>query len=254
MTRVSFLIFLLLGCATCAQGQDSTPVKEKRKVRFLTVGDFPPFRQEIRDGVRYEMPPPPGSLPPAEISISQETKSPDPAASKPASVRLQLGKASETISLPAGTGTMNLLATGSAAGNEPWLRVPQPESGDFLVVIWRATRAKSWDQPKFIVVPDKHPAGKLTLLNVSPVTIAVACGSEKLLIESGKPHDCEMPGDRPIEFHIGTPTAGTEFKKMISMSLEQRQKEHTLAVMCLSDGEEPRQPLKLTLLKSPAVP
>lgn len=254
MTKAAVLIFLLVGSSIHLWAQEGASPQTQRFVRFLAVGDFPPFRQEVRDGVRYEMPPPPGSLPPAEIAISSEAASPDTHSSKAATARLQLGKSTGNLPVPAGAGSLLIRAADTAAGAEPWLRVPQPESGNFLVVIWRATKAKNWDKPRFIVVADTHPAGKLTLLNVSPVNTAVACGTEKLLIEPGKPHDCDMPGNRSIEFHIGSPTGGNEFKKMISMSLEQRPKEHTFAVICLSDGEEPRQPLKLTLLKTLTVP
>ena len=46
-----------------------------RNLRILPVGESPPYRQEIRDGVRYELPPPPGSVPPMEVSfVASETE------------------------------------------------------------------------------------------------------------------------------------------------------------------------------------
>ncbi|MEM9237940.1 MAG: hypothetical protein AAGB14_14295, partial [Verrucomicrobiota bacterium] len=68
-----FLLLMLPGSLTWAEeGEETKP--PPRQMRLLTVGERPPFRQEIRDGVRYELPPPPGSLPPVELEVSVPTK------------------------------------------------------------------------------------------------------------------------------------------------------------------------------------
>ena len=71
--RPSIVPFLLtltfLPLVGGGQTQEAAKKEEKRTLRFLPCGDMPPFRQEIRDGVRYELEAEPGSVPPYQIQV-----------------------------------------------------------------------------------------------------------------------------------------------------------------------------------------
>ena len=49
-----------------------------RQVRLLALGELPPFQQEIRDNVRYELEPPAGSIPPREVMLGFGGKASEP--------------------------------------------------------------------------------------------------------------------------------------------------------------------------------
>ena len=233
-----------------AVGAQEPPVAAGRAVRFIAVGDAPPFRQVVRDGVRYELPPPPGSVPPAEIFI-RTTAAGAAEEAIPEPLRLQLGRPSKTFPLRTGAAGMLDLRTSKDEG-KPWVRVATPESGDLLIVIWRDPEAKTWDQAKAMVMPDRPVAGKFTLLNVAPAPVGVVYGTEKLVVLPGKPLERDLPVGEAREFHIGTPTESGSIKRFVSMSLEQQAGEHTLMLLCRSDGYSPRQPVKLTVVKNRA--
>ena len=59
------LVLALTASVLSAQEVPAPPAggtrRPPRHLRVLAVGESPPYRQEVRDGVRYEMPPPPGS-------------------------------------------------------------------------------------------------------------------------------------------------------------------------------------------------
>lgn len=238
----------VLAVAAAAQ---EPPVAAGRAVRFIAVGDAPPFRQVVRDGVRYELPPPPGSVPPAEIFIrTTAANAAEEAVQEP--LRLQLGRPSKTFPLRTGAAGVLDLRTSKDEG-KPWVRVATPESGDLLVVIWRDPEAKTWEQAKATVLPDRPVAGKFTLLNVAQAPVGVVYGAEKLIVVPGKPLVRDLPAGEAREFHIGAPTEAGPIKCFVSMSLEQQAGEHTLLLLCRSDGYAPRQPVKLTVVKNHAV-
>ena len=59
---MSFRCFLqtaAMGFLTLLPAVAEPESKPARHARFFAVGESPPFRQEIRDGVRYELDPPP---------------------------------------------------------------------------------------------------------------------------------------------------------------------------------------------------
>src|SRR6478609_1880290 len=135
-----------------------------RQVRFLALGELPPFHQEIRDGVRYELEPPAGSIPPRELMLGFGTESSE-------SLPLRLGEISAPMKAPAGAGPLLLSRSRDAKDAEPWLRVNRPESGDFLVLLWRDSKKGTWDSTRSLVVPDdavSAPAGSVRFANVSP--------------------------------------------------------------------------------------
>ena len=83
--------------------QASTAAKPPpRTLRVWPVGDAPPFMQEVRDGVRHELEPPPGSIPPRRVTVGladqpgQEEQA--------AELRLMLGRLGEAVPVPVRAG------------------------------------------------------------------------------------------------------------------------------------------------------
>lgn len=236
-----------------AQTAPEPPAKKEppRQVRFLALGEMPPFRQEVRDGVRYELEPPAGSIPPREVMVGTGE------AAKQTPVRLDLGRLSESAPIPAGAGPFTLRKKDSDEGSAPWLTLNRPENGDLLVVCWRDPSAKSWDGVRAMVLPDGlagAPAGSVTLLNVAPATVAVMLGAEKLAVPPGRPvvRHYEAGKDQPLQ--VGAVDAKGELKRFHSSSLAINTGERTWVLIYRADGVSPRQPVKVSVLRERAAP
>jgi len=146
-----------------------------RKVRFLPVGDAPPFRQEVRDGVRYEIEPPAGSIPPREIMLECGG---DAAISN----RLLLGQTSAAVGVPK---DQEQLAVRTADG-KPWLALDFKVPGDMLVIVWREAGA-SWDRPRSILLPETlYAAGMVRIVNTTAAVINLTIAGKEQALGAGK--------------------------------------------------------------------
>ena len=99
----------ILAFAFVATASSGPEVKNGRHVRFMAVGEPPPFRQEVRDGIRYELEPPAGSIPPREVVLGF-------GGDDSAAVPLRLGRISPSLKVPAGTGPLLLNRREAAEG------------------------------------------------------------------------------------------------------------------------------------------
>lgn len=249
MIRRVFLVLLLIPAAPlAAEGEAADPEESggkspPRQVRFLPVGDMPPFRQEIRDGVRYELEPPPGSIPPREIVPGfGEGES-------GRGVALQLGRISAAAPLPAGAGPLILGRSDSAS---PWLSLKRPEEGDILVVLWRDPAGRTWDRARALVLPDGpgvSPPGSVHLLNLSPATVAVVLDAERIALPANRPlHRRFEPGkDRSLQ--IGLPDGKGGLNRFHASSLAINRGERTWILVYRADGVAPRQPVKVSVFR-----
>jgi hypothetical protein len=236
-----------------------------RQARFLAVGDMPPFRQEIRDGVRYELEPPADSLPPAEITVGAAEEAPkDPpvpataggAAPLPAAP-LHLGRIGGPLVIPAGAGPLDLLRSANGVPGERWLRLQRPETGNLLVLMWRDPRQEDWKSPSAMILSDDasaFPADTVRIVNLFPQAVRVAWGKEMLTLE---PRKTLL---KPLE--TGTGTAATTFqilatdssgraKRYYSGAVTQNPGERGWVIIHRADGEAPRRPLKVVMLREP---
>ena len=126
--------------AAAVDGQEEK--EPECRIRFLAVGNSPPFRQEIRDGVRYELPPPPGSIPPRRLRLEREVS--DGEMEEFGNVTLKLGSVSNSVTFSAsGDRPIRLREEGAA---DPWVSIPFPGEGSFLVILRRDSRARTWDE------------------------------------------------------------------------------------------------------------
>lgn len=225
------------------------PEKPPRQVRFLPVGDLPPFRQEVRDGVRYELEPPPGSIPPREVMLGFGGEEQQAAP-------LSLGRVSEPLKAPAGIGPL-LVRRKDAAEAEPWLKLERPETGDFLVLLWRDPAKGSWEQARSLVLPDSReaaPAGQVRVINLSPVTVGVVFAGEKIALQAGKTYQRPIAVGKETDIQLGAVDAKGVLTRFHSGTIFQNPGERTLVVVYRADGVQPRRPLKAVIQREPLPP
>ena len=243
---MKFLVILCLGNLLAVTSLAAAPKGETtRQVRFLALGELPPFQQEIRDNVRYELEPPPGSIPPREVMLGfgSEKSKPTP---------LRLGQLSAPLKAPPGTGPLVLALRDAAKNDEPWLRLERPESGDFLVLLWRDPAQATWQKARSLVVPDDAVSGSVRYINISPAAVGITIGGEKLILEAGKMFVRTVPVavEQPFEVFL-TATSGA-LKRLHSGVVLQNPGERTLVLIYLADGINRRRPLKVTVLREQA--
>jgi len=244
-------LWLLAVGAIVAQTTEEKPASPPRQLRFLPVGDLPPFRQEVRDGVRYELEPPAGSIPPREVVLGFGNGE-EAAAER--SAPLLLGRITEPLRAPAGAGPLLVRRRNDAEDSEPWLRVERPESGDFLVMLWRDPSKGSWDKARALVLPDgpeAAPADKVRIVNLAPVTVGVVFGGEKIALPSGRSYQRAVVPGKQADFQLGAMDAKGKLARFHAGTLFQNPGERTLVVVYRADGVQPRRPLKALVRREP---
>jgi hypothetical protein len=217
----------------------------ERFARFLALGDLPPFRQEIRDGVRYELEPPPGSIPPREVvpGFGEVTSRP---------IALRLGRISEPVKVPNGLGTLNLRSVGADAEATPWLKVDRPERGDFIVLLFRNPNKGTWLDAAHLVLPE-GVADSVRVVNLFPQTAQIVFAGEPRSLAPGKTVVRKIQPGVDLPFQILVPDAGGRPKRYYSGSVTQNEGERGLVLIYKADGLDPRRPVKVTMLREPVL-
>jgi hypothetical protein len=249
----AFLLVCLLA-APCSFAQEADesekPAKPPRQVRFLPVGDLPPFRQEVRDGVRYELEPPAGSIPPREVMLGFGDDDPQ-------ATPLSLGRMTGPLKAPAGAGPLMVRRKNDGEEAAPWLTLQRPEEGDFLVLLWRDPAKGTWEQARSLVLPDSReaaPAGRARVVNLSPVTVGVVFAGERIALEAGKTYQRAIAVGKETEIQLGAVDAKGTLTRFHSGVVFQNPNERTLVVIYRADGVQPRRPLKAVIQREPLAP
>lgn len=220
--------------------KDEEKVVPPRRLRVLTIGDAPPFRQEIREGVRHEMEAPPGSLPPYEVVVAAEGV-------EPIELDLNLKEPSRAVVLP-GVAVKARFQSGGAL----WHQVTVPEGQDYLAILWRDPKVGLWDKARSILVKDDASiaAGKVRFVNISPVEIAVILDAKKFIIKPGQTvvRQIGVTQGIPIQLAYADPASGA-WKRYYSSALVQSRGERTTVVTYRADGEKPRSPIKMISMR-----
>jgi hypothetical protein len=220
-------------------------VKAARHARFLAVGDSPPFRQIIRDGVRYELEPPPGSIPPREVVPGFGGKPSAP-------VPLRLGRISPRVVVPPGEGPLLLWRAGDAAGASPWATLKHPETGDFLVLFWRGPAAGSWDDGVSTMALAETPAGMARIVNLFPQAVIIEWGEETVQLPAGRSIQRPVARDAPVVLRVLAKDAQGAMRRYYSSAVTANAGERCLVTIHRADGAAPRRPLKVAVLREPA--
>lgn len=220
----------------------------ERRVRFLPVGDSPPFVQEIRDGVSYEIDPPLDSEPPRQIvpGFGKETTG---------AVGLHLGRISAPATIPGGEGTLDLRRAGAAPDAASWHSLKRPESGDFLVYLFRSPKQRTWNEATSLVVPDGAagwPPGTLRIVNLYPIGVRIVWNGQPATLLPGKSVLHPIQPGTEVPFQILVADAAGALKRYYSGSVTQNPGERGLVTIYRADSENPRRPVKVLMLREPA--
>ena len=232
-------------CTTLCPALAEPVAETARHARFLAVGDLPPFRQEIRDDVRYELDPPPGSIPPREVIPGGAGKPSPP-------VALRLGHISPPVKVPVGEGPLHLRRAEDKPDGPPWVTLKQPETGDFLVMLWRDPKPGSWQKAKSLVVAEA-PAGSARIVNLFPQPVRMLWGDESILLPPGGAILRPVPDKKAVSLRILTADASGAMKRYYSGSVSANPAERCIVTTYRADGESPRRPLKVSILREPAM-
>jgi len=237
---------LLLCCGVvCAQEKPT-----ERQIRFLAIGDMPPFRQEIRDGVRYELEAEPGTLPPRliEIPLGEEKK---------LETTLSLGAFSPSVKLPSAAGSLTLRKKQGEAVTE-WHKLSIPENGDWLVVLWRDPQKNTWDAARSAVIADDlvaFPAGSVRLINALPTTARFVFTDQSMDLKTGGMKVLPLAQvTTPVQ--ISVLDAEQNWRIVYQSAISQNLGERGNVILYRADGVSPRNPVKVLNLRerAPAPP
>jgi len=133
--------------------------------------------------------------------------------------------------------------------------VTRPESGDFLVLLWRDSKKGTWESARSLVVPDDAvgaPAGSVRFVNVSPAQVGITLGSEKLLLGAGKIFTRTVQVGQEEAFQVLLPDTTGSLKRLHAGVVLQNPGERSLVLIYLADGLAHRLPLKVTVKREAA--
>ncbi len=237
---LSLLALTSLSDPLAAQGESGQ--NSRKHVRLLCLGEPPPWREDIKGGVRVQLPPPPGSLPPSWVTFKQ--------GGKKTTLAMRLSQLTQPVSYPAASEQLEFLEGKSASG-DPWFVRPLPKSSHSLIVLWRGSRDGKWFKPRGKVLVDSvtaFPAGNIRLVNFGhlPVKVRIAQSREVLTIEPGKGLIREVEtGENELQIEAKD-AAGKRFRIFRNV-FKIKSGERVNAFIYKADGVKPRRPMKLYL-------
>ena len=218
----------------------------KHTLRILPLGDPPPFRQEIRDGVRYEIPAEEGTIPPRNLSIS--SKPPEGQEPVKYPLKLRLGYLSEVLSFPL-PADRKIDADLEAGGS--WLKIPLAKGNSTLALVYRG--GKDWYEPRVLCVPDDGKAGDFLFVNVTAKPMGVTWGGEKLKLNPGTSMVRRIPqAAKGVDMSILYPAPEGGLKPCLSTRVEAAPGTRQQFIIYAADGKDKRMPVKVLPLSDKA--
>jgi hypothetical protein len=246
MRKTLFFTALCLGCTAMLDAEEKT----FRQVRFLAIGELPPFRQEVRDNIRYELEPPEGSIPPREIILRSDKEDSE-------ATPLRLGQITAALKVPSGAGSLDLRQRDASKDTDPWLRLTRPEQGDFIVILWRDPKQGSWKKVRSLVLPEdavETGPGSIRFINCSETAVGLKWGSEKLLLNplSLIKRKVTTGVESPFQVLLSDKTGHS--RPLHTAVVTQNPSERSLVLIYRADGASPRRPVKVSVLREPIPP
>jgi hypothetical protein len=222
--------------------------KVLHRFRVIPLGDQPPFRQELREGVRYEVDPPEGSVPPSMLEVITGGESGVESDGKLLPFRLRLGSPSPVRTIRvAGTPGVGL----EIQGGEEWAKVPLSRGGRTLAVAWRDAK-DDWRRPRFMALEDGPaavPPGTVRLVNASGMPIAIRWGEVKLAIRPGKVLSQPFPdGAQRVVMMVLYPAPDGGFRQIFSNIVDRDASKIHQFFIYQTDGAEARAPVRVVPL------
>lgn len=209
---------LWLAMIAVASGEQAA--EEKIALRVLTLGNRAPFTQEVRDGVRHEVDPPEGSLPPREVTLG--IASPADAATEPGAeqLNLRLGEVSTALSMPRPDPPVVTLRDRET--NRIWLKQGLAAAQSTLLIVWRS--GKTWDQTRCLALddsPEAVPHGSCRVVNVAAVEVKLIWGTQRYRLLPGRNLVLRFPeASKDVPLEILYPDAAGTLRPCLSTTAE----------------------------------
>lgn len=222
----------------------------QRMLRLLPLGEAPPFEQEVKDGIRYELEPETGSIPPRQVLAGAGETAPV--------VRLNMNRISEAVRLPAGVAPVVLRAVAGTPDTAPtpWLTLRPPETGDVLALLWRDPK-KPWSQARAMLLPDSAaalPAGRFRVINLLPVEAALTIDGKNELVAPGRAFVREVTVGKDLPFQVAYRDPTGKLKQFHSAAILLNAGERGQVLLYLADGKAPRRPARVKVISEIAPP
>lgn len=210
--------------------------------RILPVGDPPPFIQEVREGVRYEVPPRKGSLPPRELKITLNAKG---NAEEIQVIQPRLGRVSSPFTLPATTENKSLSLI--ADDGSKWLSLSARAAGASLLLTWRV--GKDWNQASYMEIPHERlnpHSASVHFANLTNLPIAIVFGEERIRLNPGKHFTRSLQVNAsPVSLEILTPDKEGKLTSIYANEVEPLTPSFRVVAIYAADGIRPSQPVKV---------
>lgn len=161
----AFTLTLPTGVLTA---QEDVPPK---RIRFIPLGELPVWKETLENGIRVGQEPPPGSMPPKELSVLAGEENLIP-------FRAGLRSMSEILTIPGNTPRLQI-NQGKIGAASPWLSTKLPAAPLSLGILYRDPAAMTWNNPKLFLLkddPSSFPAGNIRFTNVSDTMVIVQIG------------------------------------------------------------------------------
>lgn len=236
---------IMLVSPVAAQDKSAKP---DRLLRILPVGEMPPYREKIVNGVRQEQPPPPGSVPPRKV-ISMVGGKPN---GNPISLYLDRLSAS----VPVRAGAMLLHESAGVAPNpKAWAKVSVPSRTTHALTIFWSDRQEKWKKARSLTLRDdvtSFPAGTVRFVNVSPLAAMIEFRGKKVSLPPGKLYTLKSGVLNQESLVIRMKDERGKLRPIIQSGLSLRRTERSTIVVYRADGAKPRRNGKVKILTEPA--
>lgn len=243
-------LLIAAACLLTSAGVDGAPdSRNTRQVRFLAVGDSPPYRQEIRNGVRTESAAPAGSVPPREVTAgSGDTRS------KP--VPIGLNRISEVAKLSVGVENF-VLRDGGTPDAAPWLSLKCPASDDLLVCLYRDPAKPTWKDALSLVLPagpKESPAGSVRIVNLYSQPARISWAGVEIEVPAGGTVIQPVTPDSGVQVHVDVADPSGKKRRYFSGEIVQKPDERGWIAIYGADQPDSRRPVKVLVLREKAAP
>ena len=220
----------------------------RHNVRVLALGDHPPYRHELKDGVMQEIEAPEGSNPPKEIIIGAAL----PAKGKaPQATMFRLGQVSNSQECLVGEDSIIPIKKGDAS---PWfsVKVPTTRNASIVMVI---RKGATWDEVTPVVFPDDatvRKAGATLITNMTGQPMFLTIGSQKIRLNSLKSYEVTLSADKPqMNLAIQYMNKSGKLEDAFSNQIAQQNTSHQRLIIYPADSENPRTPVNVITLIDP---
>jgi hypothetical protein len=241
----TFALALLAGLVNA---QDKPP----KHFRFIPLGELPVWKERLENGIRIGQEPPPGSVPPKELSLlsGEETQIP---------FKAGLRSMTSVLTIPGETPRLKI-SKGPVGTGQDWLSTPIPSGQLSLGVLYRDPATMNWNNPKMKLLKDdssSFPAGNIRFTNVSDVMVIIQIGDwnsrRPPSVYGIKPGQTSMKplkvGKNPIR--VGYAGPGNSRRWIWSNQIRLLEKQRVQGFFYKAQGENPRHPVLFHYLPEP---